>query len=167
MKFDITFYILIKICFIYFISLILSRRMSQNIETARQNALGWGIEIVLKGIVDTAKGLFWKCYFSPKIRTSFALFPMCNIHPEDYEQQICMLKGFVSMHDCLDVECPVQNPNGQCEKGIQFHSHPELLPVYTFQIQYFAKSLNRLRFGKPEELNQLQRISSGKFSLDF
>ena len=48
-------------------------------------------------------------------RTALAMFPMCDTFNENYEKEICMLKAFVEIHDCLDTECPLEN--GQCEKG--------------------------------------------------
>ena len=41
---------------------------------------------------------------------------MCHIHPETYEKEICVLKTFVALHDCLDEECPLDDSTGQCEK---------------------------------------------------
>ena len=40
---------------------------------------------------------------------------MCDTFNENYEKEICMLKSFVEIHDCLDNECPIEY--GQCDKG--------------------------------------------------
>ena len=39
------------------------------------------------------------------LRATYSLIPMCDIHEDETEKEICMVKAFTTLHDCTDEAC--------------------------------------------------------------
>ena len=81
-----------------------------------------GYSLVFQGILAEENEKEYRNCATKCLRATYALIPMCDIHENDVDKQICMIKAFTTLHDCTDEACAKdKDPDRSIEKYEGFY----------------------------------------------